>query len=105
MTDQTLASEIITDQENRVDRIISSLDSIDILMDKGKFALSELMELTSSVRPDNMQEARSFAAVNKQRMDMFIYIAFDYLRQAQRELKEIIAKEESNESEKGGSKL
>ena len=102
MTNQTLASEIITDQEKRLDRIIMSLDSIDILMDKGKFALSELMELTS-IRPDNMQEVHSFAAANQQRMDMFIYIAFDYLHQAQHKLKEIIAKEENNESEKGGS--
>ena len=101
MTDQTLASEIITDQEKRIDRIISSLDSIGILMDKGSFMLSELIELTGQKKPN--KQGICYFSLNQQRADMLVHIAFNYFYQAQHELKEIIAKEENNESEKGGS--
>ena len=49
---QTLASEIIAEHEEHLNRIIFELDStIDDLLEKGKFALTELMDLIDE-RPE-----------------------------------------------------
>lgn len=89
---RTMASEIIASQEEKLRIIISELDStIDDLLWKGKFVLTELMDLTEK-GSDNEKEACEFA-YNQERMDMLAHIAFDYVHQAQCVLNEIVVRE------------
>ena len=89
---QTLASEIIAEHEEHLNRIIFELDStIDELLEKGKFALTELMDLIDE-RPENVNDACSFAS-NQEKMNMFAHVAFDYLDRVQSGIGEIVIKE------------
>ncbi len=83
---QTLASEIIAEHEEHLNRIIFELDStIDDLLEKGKFALID-------ERPENVNDACSFAS-NQEKMNMFAHVAFDYLDRVQSGIGEIVIKE------------
>lgn len=89
---KTISSEIISEQENRLKVIISELDStIDDLLEKGKFALCELMDLVDE-KPEDINDTCAFAS-NQRRMNMLANIAFDYLYRAQGGLEEIVTLE------------
>lgn len=97
---RTMANEIIADQEETIRTIISELDSvIDDFLEKGKFALTELMELTEK-SPNNEKGACEFA-YNQKRMDMLVNIAFDYVYRAQCGLNEIVIRERREQRKDG----
>ena len=92
MENKTMASEIITEQEDRLKAIISELDStIDDSLEKEKFALAELMDLIDE-EPDNISAACAFAN-NQYRMNMLARIAFDYSCQTKEILAGIVDRE------------
>ena len=95
---KTISSEIISEQENRLKVIISELDStINDFLEKGKFALIELMELIDE-KPSNINAACMFAG-KQERVNMFVNIAFDYLHRAQGGLEEIVTMERRKQKE------
>ena len=95
---KTISSEIISEQENRLKVIISELDStIDDLLEKGKFALCELMDLVDE-KPEDINDTCAFAS-NQRRMNMLANIAFDYLYRAQNELEEMVTLERRKQKE------
>lgn len=95
---KTIASEIILEQENRLKVIISELDStIDDLLEKGKFALCELMDLVDE-KPEDINDTCAFTS-NQRRMNMLANIAFDYLYRAQNELEEMVTLERRKQKE------
>lgn len=90
---QTLASELIAEQEKRREKIIFELDStIDDLLEKSKFILNELMDLVDE-KPEDINDTCAFAS-NQRRMNMLVNIAFDYLHQAQVGIEEIVTREQ-----------
>lgn len=90
---QTLASELIAEQEKRRKKIIFELDStVDDLLEKSKFILNELMDLVDE-KPEDINDTCAFAS-NQRRMNMLANIAFDYLHQAQVGIGEIVTREQ-----------
>lgn len=95
---KTIASEIIAGQANRLKDILFELDcTVDDLLEKGKFALAESMELFDEA-PDTTEKACAFA-YNQKRINMLICIAFDYLAQAQSTLNTIVIRERRKQQE------
>lgn len=89
----TIASEIIAAQENRLKTIISELGStVDDLLEKSKFILTELMDLVDE-KPEDINDTCVFAS-NQRRINMLVNIAFDYLHQAQVRIGEIVTREQ-----------
>lgn len=89
---QTLASELVMEQEEQRKRIVFELDStIDDLLEKGKFVLTELMDLVDE-KPEDINDTCTFIS-KQRRMNMLVNIAFDYLHQAQVGIEEIVIRE------------
>lgn len=80
----------VTEAEKRLQTVVSELDNtVDDFLEKGKFALMELMEV-SAVHADDTPDER---AHNLNRVHMLADIAYDYLVQAQSVLEDIAARE------------
>lgn len=99
MHKETLASEIIKNQQETIERIIRELDCLDVYFDKALFALGEVLELIIDItEPQTVNEALSMYA-NKNRADMFVSIAFDYVNELQEAIKAIVIRELKGDSE------
>lgn len=81
------------EQKDKLNTVIYELDAtIDDFLEKGKFLIGQLMELTEK-EPEGEREVHFFA--NEQsRMNMLSNMAFDYIYQAQNTLKEIVTREQ-----------
>lgn len=85
------------EQKDRLEMVIYELDAtIDDFLEKGKFLIMQLMELTDRNLEDE-KEVYLFAH-EQSRMNMFANMAFDYIYKAQNELKEIVTREERKEA-------
>lgn len=88
--EQTLASEIIAKQKKIVNDILTEIDLTDADLEKAKFILSELAEMTDT-EPQNEREAALFA-YNQPDIVMKVQIARDYVVQVQNTLADIVMK-------------
>lgn len=99
MHNETLASEIIKNQQETIERIIRELDCLDAYFDKALFALGEVLELIIDIaEPQTVNEALPMYA-NKNRVDMFVGIAFDYVNELQEAINAIVIRELKGDSE------
>lgn len=99
MHNETLASEIIKDQQETIERIIRELDCLDINFDKALFALNEALELTvDTTEPQTVNEALLMHA-NKNKANMFENMAFDYICKIQEAINTIVVRELKGDSE------
>lgn len=86
------------EQKDRLGTVIYELDStIDDFLEKGKFLIRQLMEITD--RELNGEREVYFFANEQNRMNMLANMAFDYIYQAQNELKEIVTREQEERKE------
>lgn len=99
MHNETLASEIIKDQQETIERIIRELDCLDIDFDKALFALNEALELTvDTTEPQTVNEALLMYA-NKNKANMFVSVAFDYVNKLQEAINAIVIRDLKGDSE------
>lgn len=99
MNSETLASEIIKDQQETMKRIIRELECLDADFDKAIFALNEALELSTDITvPQTMNEALLMHA-NKNKANMFENMAFDYISKLQEAINAIVVRELKGDSE------
>lgn len=103
MENKTIASEIITEQENNLKEIMFKLDEVNNSIEKIEFILLELLELVDET-PKNMNEVYAFSN-NQDRMNMFACIALDFLVNTQKEVKEILQEKRDEENMEGHIKI
>lgn len=84
-----LASEVIAEQECRIQEITGELSTVaNDLLEKGKFAIGELIKLA-----DKKVDGACLFAYSQEQISMYAHIASDYLERVQGILKSIIARE------------
>lgn len=99
METQPLATEVISDMQNKIDCILLECDSLILDLEKAHFILSELLEMVD--KEPNSKEEILFFANNQLRISSYTEIAFDYVSRVRSDLQDMIIRAERAEPEGG----
>lgn len=88
MEKKPLATEIITDMQDKINCILMDLEAVVIDIDKSMFPISEIAELAGSEIRSNT-EALEFA-YNHDRIFKYADIAYDYVSRVKSDLEDLI---------------
>lgn len=90
MNGTTLATEIVAEQERKLQTIVLSMNNINDLLGKGMFAITELIDITS----DEVDAEENIPLLNKGKISTYAHVAYDYLLQAQKATQDIAKMEQ-----------
>lgn len=100
MNEQTLASEVIAEQQERLIAVICELDYMDVDFDKVLFIINELIDSVDLKEPKTMDDALLLWE-NQQRIDMLAGIVTDYIRKIQTTISDIVIRERKRNKKDG----
>lgn len=91
MESKVLASEIIAEQESKLEKVLFELNNMDSDFDKIFFIIEELLDLVDLKEPETINDALLLHE-NQMRIDLFIGILSDYVHGVQKTISDIIVR-------------
>lgn len=92
MQNETLATEVIKEAQEKLNKVVTELDNLDPDFDKALFALSEIGESLDLKYPET-KEAVCYLHMAQERIDMLAGIALDYISQIKTCVTDIVIRE------------
>ncbi|MFR7972220.1 MAG: hypothetical protein ACLU8C_07635 [Lacrimispora saccharolytica] len=100
MEKDTLATEVITEMQDRLINVVSEIDSLDIDCEHALFIITEIME-TISKKPIETEKDVYDMFEKMDRIDSLCGIAYDYVSKIQSSISDIVIRERSGKHNKG----
>lgn len=92
MEKETLATEVITEMQERLSNVISEIDSLDSDCDKALFMLTEVMISVDRKTPKTGKDIYDLCE-KMERIDSLAGIAYDYISKIQSCITDIVLRE------------
>ena len=100
MEQKSLATEIVTEMQERLVNVVSEIDSLDIDCEHALFVITEILE-TISKKPIETEEDACDMLDKMNRIDSLSGIAYDYVSKIQSCISDIVIRERSGKHNKG----
>lgn len=92
MEKETLATEVITEMQERLSNVISEINSLDLDCDKALFVLTEVMISVDRKSPKTEKDIYDLCE-KMERIDSLAGIAYDYISKLQSCITDIVLRE------------
>ena len=100
MEQKSLATEIVTEMQERLVNVVSEIDSLDIDCEHALFVITEILE-TISKKPIETEEDACDMLDKMDRIDSLCGIAYDYVSKIQSCISDIVIRERGGKHNKG----
>lgn len=99
MEEKTLATEIVTEMQDRLINVVSEIDSLDIDCEHALFVINEILE-TISKKPIETEEDACDMLDKMDWIDSLCGIAYDYVSKIQSCISDIVIRERGGKHNK-----
>lgn len=94
MEQKSLATEIVTEMQERLNNVISEIDSLDADCDKVLFILTEVM-ISVDRKPPKTEKDIYDLCEKMGRIDSLVVIAYDYISKIQSCITDVVLREQN----------